>query len=192
MKVPDIVKSFLFKSRIKEFIEDNNFNSLYTAATIFFTRSTDIGALTQVLYAAGINPLLYMNTIPDGFLFRSDISSFSIPPHIKHIGGLAFSESYLRELSIPQGVETVSSYAVESCPRLQKLTIPSTLQAVDMTSFRNNNTLTEVIFRGTVEQWNALPLSSAFSRDNEEYITVTCSDAALMLDPVGKTVVEGM
>ena len=184
MKVSDIVKDFLLKDHVKECIEDNRFDRLYEASVVFFVSSTDIGELTQVLYAAGINPLSYMNQIPGSFLFRSDISSFSIPSHIKHIGSLAFSESYLRELRIPQGVETIGAFVVESCPYLQKLTLPSSLQSVEPTAFRNNNQLTEVVFQGTVKQWDALSLSRAFSRDNDEFITVTCSDDILVLDPV--------
>lgn len=58
------------------------------------------------------------------------LTSYVLPDGIKEIGANAILNSQLEELYIPEGVETIDQDAFRICPRLEMISIPSTVTSI--------------------------------------------------------------
>ncbi len=161
---------------LKEFIEenidlisDNEFNDVYNKIKSY--KSTRL--FTEVLLAAEINPLNYMEAVPSGYLYESDIQHVDIPVGII-INKYAFIGCYqFKDITIPEGVIKIGECAFTSCRSLEKLHLPSTLKYIDAGAFQGCTNLKEVTFGGTTKQWLSV-------KDNDgsllKFEPVKCSD----------------
>ncbi|MBQ8214043.1 MAG: leucine-rich repeat protein, partial [Clostridia bacterium] len=67
------------------------------------------------------------------------------------IGRYAFSESSITSVVIPEGVETISSYAFYNCNALKSIQLPSTLRTIEGNAFENiSNELTTLYIPANV------------------------------------------
>ena len=101
-----------------------------------------------------INPLDYLQAIPDNYLYESNISEFIIPDHIKSIGDSAFDGcDQLTRLLIPQSVNFVDDFAIYMCDRLTTLQIDN-----PNINFRPKGVpkyIPVIRFNGTKDEWIA-------------------------------------
>ena len=66
---------------------------------------------------------------------------------VKVIGKNAFSElNSIEEIVIPEGVTTIIAEAINNCPNLQKLSLPSTLTSFDLNYITGCNSISAVLF----------------------------------------------
>lgn len=76
MKISEELLEFLKKDKIQQLIANNEFEKVYEQ----LNESAYLTAeFNQLLYASSINPLDYMNKVPNFFLCWSDINEFTIP-----------------------------------------------------------------------------------------------------------------
>lgn len=112
-----------------------------------------VSELTQLLLASGIDPLKYIDYIPDCYLCDSeDIINFKIPNNITSIGDWAFigctsltsitipnQVNYignsvflyctsLKEIIIGNGIDTIPQYAFGYCTALEDISIPDNVK----------------------------------------------------------------
>ena len=94
--------------------------------------SIPISNLTYLLMTAGIDPLKYMDEIPDDYLTHiSDLISIDIPGNIKSIGKYAFRNcKNLETIAISNGVTTIGYEAFKNCSSLTSLTIPNSVTSI--------------------------------------------------------------
>lgn len=145
---------------LKQFIEenidlisDNEFNDVYNKIKSYkFTR-----LFTEAMLEAEINPLNYMEAVPQRYLYASDIQHIDIPVGIIVINKYAFAGCHqIEEVTIPEGVIKIGEGAFMSCDALEKLHLPSTLKYIDVAAFQSCANLKEVTFGGTTKQWIAV------------------------------------
>ena len=109
-----------------ELLNKYNFKELYDIAnkSLMYT-SMYISDLTYLLMVAGIDPLKYMDEIPEEyFAYNNDLISIDIPGNIKSIGNNAFHDcSRLTSVTIPDSVTRIGSYAFGNCGGLTNVTI---------------------------------------------------------------------
>lgn len=114
MRITDPMKRF-----IKEHEEDinlNNWGKIYESLNTNFYILT--GEFTALMYEAGLNPLTGLDYIPNSFYTSQDIKNFYVPDGIVEIGPFAFSSTLLDNISIPNTVKRIDTYAFLNCLHL--------------------------------------------------------------------------
>lgn len=165
-KVLDLINEF------SNYIDNNNFEQLYHYISedryaYYGTRisSNIIGEITQLFYSAGIDPLTYMNHIPDCYLYGALYVSFNIPSHIESIGEFAFATcENISEMFIPDKITKIKVGTFRACENLAKISLPGGLTEIYNEAFEFCNSLKEVEFRGTKEQFKSIEFN-AFNKD---------------------------
>lgn len=78
--------------------------------------------LKQVLDACEIDPLPYLDIIPEGWFLRSDIESYNCINPIKQIDSHAFYEcENLKYINFPHSLQKIGYYAFERCTSLDNI-----------------------------------------------------------------------
>ncbi len=72
---------------------------------------------------------------------------------------LAFSES-LREVVLPEGVTALGERAFAACPSLERVTLPASLLSLPPYLFDGCGALGEIVFTGSLSEWQALCAAS--------------------------------
>lgn len=181
MKISSTVKNFFLQENVRELIENDDLVSLYdkmleVASSEDYPELTS--QMTQVLYAAGIDPLHYLNDIPTFFLTQSDIENLDIPNHIEVIGDYAFSDCLkLTSVKIGKSVNDICEYAFAGCMRLKSIDIPDSVDIIEDTAFEGCISLKEIKYAGTVGKWNSLSVNPYCNG-----CKVTCTNGTLTWD----------
>lgn len=69
---------------------------------------------------------------------EEDVSSVSIDPEAKHIGGNAFDTSYnLKSIEIPGNIISIGDCAFSNCTKLQSITLSEGIETIDTWAFYN-------------------------------------------------------
>lgn len=122
MEISDKIKELL--NKYKEEINNNDFkyiyNDLNNSEDIY---GKDIGKLTEIFLSANINPLNFLDEVPDYFLYNSKIEEINIPSNITRIGEGAFKHSKLETINIFGDLyQGISDNAFALCYGLRKVT----------------------------------------------------------------------
>ena len=118
-------------------LNDKKFETIYTYISDYFD-DAEAPAFTALLLKNNINPLEYMDYIPEYFTFDLDIESFAIPNNITHIGNYAFQYSGLKSIHIPKSVINIGKAVFYEC-----------------------NSLTDVYYKGSEEDWKNIKIEYA-------------------------------
>lgn len=153
----------------KSYIEEDNWEGFYNAAEN--TLVGELGPISDILYAANINPLLYMEGIRYGMFFESKLKTVHIPDNIRYIDSYAFSCSHLTSVHIPDLVEAIGSNAFSACSDLREVYIGKGVKDVRESAFLGCRR--DCIFRygGTKEEFSninfrpQLPVQSIICTD---------------------------
>lgn len=131
-------------------------------------RNWNWGAALQIHYdhgASGITITDYVTKIEIGngittignnaFQNYSGLTSITIPDSVTSIGNNAFGQcrNLKGEIKIPPTMTTIPRYMCNACTSLESIIIPSSIVKIDSYAFWHCDSLNEVIFQGTVEQW---------------------------------------
>lgn len=163
-----------------------------------------IPRISKLLYSIGIDPLDYMDEVPEDFILGCDeIQSFTIPNHIKRIGSDAFlgcdgltnitipnsvtgidhgafySCDKLMTVTIGNNVTYIDSYAFYECGNLKSVTIPNSVIQIYCDAFVGCRRLKSINYLGTMSDWNKIKISDkAFSKALKE---IKCKDRIISL-----------
>lgn len=81
-----------------------------------------------------------LTSLPYGIFQNTGLKSFDIPEHITEIGARAFSECQsLKKLTLHENIKKIPDNMVSNCPRLTKITIPSSVTEIGSYAFRNTS-----------------------------------------------------
>ena len=191
----------------KELIDENKFDKIYRKLLHnSHAKSEDFGLLTEVLYAAGLNPLLYMNNIPSFFMCENQISKFDIPSNIESIRAFAFMNSAIIEISIPSTIKEIKVNAFQrclnlksvifqesselhripsgcfsKCKNLKQVTLPTSIKEIAENAFIGCENLRNIIYNGPYEKFKQIE-DYFKSLPDSSLIHVKCTDKEFNLD----------
>ena len=198
MEIDEKLRKYIIEN--EELINTNNFKDLYKGVVPAGIKLAHIHELTEVLYIAGMDPLRYMEKVPEVFLFDSTQSSIDVPDNVRVIGDFAFmAAKYLKNVHIGNGVTAIGDGAFKECSSLPEITIPEGVKKLGMSlfdgckvlekiqlggqlqylpeyMFRGCESLRKIKFNGTVNQWNALVQRSSKYFEISPDVTVHCTD----------------
>ena len=146
---------------IEKYINDidaNNWKKVYDLANIELDE-VSVGYLTEMFLDSGINPLLWMEAIPNNFLNSTmKIKSIFIPDNIYQIRRRAFYNSRLEDLDLSNTiVQSIEPEAFQYCHSLEKIIFSNKLMRIDVRAFANCYSLKEIILPKSLDliQFNA-------------------------------------
>ena len=88
----------------------------------------------------------------------------NVPKSIEKFGNGVYSQCASIEYAIiPEGVESITAREFELCGGLKKISLPSTLKRISGYAVLGVcESIEEIVFAGTVEQWNAIEKSDSW------------------------------
>ena len=127
------------KTHVDE-INNNDFTEVYKDAHNSLSHkwydNNALYKLTEIFLDAGIEPLKYMQEVPDYYLIHSAITSVEIPDNVKSIGTSAFRTcERLKSVTIPDSVTYIGENAFTCCFELTSLTISNSLTSISKSVF---------------------------------------------------------
>lgn len=194
----EFIKDFLSDPANQKLFRTNNLAALYIEA------SSNSHYLTEVLISSGIDPLKYLDHIPQYFLAYTEIKSIDIPKHIKEIRSYAFSDctlltnvtipdsvidisdyafpycANLKNITIPDAVMNIGNYAFYCCESLIDITIPDSVVSIGKYAFGYCSGLNNINYTGTKEQWNKIELGKIWKKNSAIKI-IHCTDGDIKL-----------
>ncbi len=128
------------KQLIEEYIDlidQNRFGDLYDILASENNHVWScIGDFTQSLLHVGINPLQHLSYVPEFYLSRTDITTFTVPRHINRLLDSAFDScEQLKSVLLPNGLQIISEFAFDSCFSLETINMPSSVRAIGKGAF---------------------------------------------------------
>ncbi len=126
-------------------------------------------------------------TVPDGvteisdglFAGCSELRTVILPDEIVSVGKDAFAYCYaITEITFGDGLQSIGEGAFSECTRLARITLPSSLKTIGRFAFTRADKLTEIIFLGTVGQWNEIVTEENWNYASGNY-TVKCTDGTV-------------
>lgn len=108
------------------------------------------------------------------------LNGLTLSEGLSAIGSYAFSGcTSLQSVAIPDGVESIGDYAFRNT-RLTSVTLPASVGVLGYRAFGDCPALTEITFRGTKDQWNAIE-KNANCFSGSSVATVRCSDGDISI-----------
>lgn len=98
----------------KDLINSRNFTGLYRSASLYLS-DTARGELTSLFYKIGVDPLLYMTSMPPYFLYGLHFDKFEVPIGIKDLNNFVFKNSNINELILPKTLKVIDINAFVLC-----------------------------------------------------------------------------
>ena len=194
----EFIKDFLSDPANQKLFRTNNLTALYIKAR------SNSHYLTELLISSDIDPLDYLDHIPQYFVAYTEIKSIDIPKHIKEIRSYAFSDCTLltnvtipdsvidisdyafpycvnlKNITIPGDVINIGNYAFYCCESLIGITIPDSVLSIGKYAFGYCSSLTSINYTGTKEQWNKIKLEELWDM-NSAIKSIHCADGDVEL-----------
>lgn len=135
----------------QQLIEVGDFRKLYENAIIGFIRSGRyrfISEITEVFEAAGIDPLYYMNDIPNGYHFESKLPKTYSIGNMDTIGSYAFAYTTGLDTLDISSVRYIGDHAFFKS-EIAVLEIPGSVKEIQPYTFASSELVNVVINEGT-------------------------------------------
>lgn len=140
------LKTILLEPDIQEALQKSDLDIVYDTLP-----SNLVSQFTQLMASLNIDPLNYLEYIPDDFLANTSLKSINIPDHIKEIGDSAFSDcSYLEYITIPDSVTSIDNSVFYNCSNLKSITIPDKVTRIYSFTFYNCSSLKSITISGDI------------------------------------------
>ena len=107
-----------------------------------------------------------------------NLKAVVIPDGVTEIGSYAFRKcDNIESVVIPDSVIEIKSCAFRQCSNLKSITLPARIKSIGEYAFRETS-VSEIIFKGTVEQWNTIMAKTHWNIFHCDY-TVYCTDGQI-------------
>ena len=125
LELPGDFKDFLLQPETQKQLNTYDIKGIYDKLNSpILSKVKYIGLFTQLLYSIDVNPLDYLEYIPDFFLDSASLVTIKIPNNIKSINNYAFYNcSKLASITIPDSVTSIGEAAFYNCNKLQDIYI---------------------------------------------------------------------
>ena len=121
-------------------------------SNVYYMGDAD-GWNTIIFNGYASNPLTTANNLYiDGTL----VGDIIISGKTSKINAYSFFNTSLRHVTICDGVKSIEKDAFYNCAELENIAIPESVVSIDATAFDECNSLTDVYYSGTKEQWDAI------------------------------------
>ena len=94
--------------------------------------------------------------IADYAFLESALTGITMSSNVKSIGKGAFSYSMLKSLAFPEGITCIEDETFYACSQLESIYIPASVNDLGRYNFEELNSLKEIHYAGTKEQWEAI------------------------------------
>ena len=186
-----------FINEYSQAIDDNAWDEVYYKASTQLDSFT--GALTDALLEAGIDPLNYLDYVPEAYCFGSKTTDIVLPEGIKTISIDAFADSKLEKIDFPSSLKTIDYDAFQSCnlteidlhrvqelgsavflgcKKLQKAIIPASVDTIPDGTFQGCTSLSSVEIEDGITRIlsrafaNCVSLDEIFIPDSVTFISM--------------------
>ena len=113
-----------------------------------------IGEFTECMIEAGIDPSQYLDSIPCGYLYGTNIPHIDIRDGIKSISSWAFSNCHhISSIELPKSVENVAENAFANSGTIGELIIMNPDVEIDNFAFYDC-VIDTIYYNGTEAQWD--------------------------------------
>ncbi|MBO4404304.1 MAG: leucine-rich repeat protein [Treponema sp.] len=139
-------------------------------------------------YDCTVKSLLYIsNKNVESFLLPDNPTSYeriiyTIPSFIESIDSSAISDEVrnaIYEVDFSEcGITHIPEYLFKNCEELESVSFPDGLIEIDSGAFSGCTSLSEVIYKGSIEQWNELGTWGSLEELDEVKLLVVSGDAA--------------
>lgn len=127
------VKEFLTDPYIQNLIQNNQWDKIYSEEVYNYNMyEKDIGEFTYIMISSGVDPLNYLERIPDYYL------STNMP---------------MKEFTIPEGIEIIGLGAFVENKIIQKINLPKSLKFIDRHAFYGCSNLSRINYNGILQDW---------------------------------------
>ena len=102
-----------------------------------------------------------------------------IPDGVQSVPSYAFCyQTDITSITIPNSVTSIGNYAFYNCSDLTSITIPDSMTSIGNYAFSGCSSLTSVTFEGTMAEWNAIE-KGHYLNSNSALVEVVCSDGTV-------------
>lgn len=127
---PDVVKKrlkeFFATEQAQRLLSINNFNGLYHAWDVYQS-DWSASAVTDVLFASGVDFLSYLSFVPSNFIEGHALMAVEMDNKIRNIDKGAFKyNNFLSYVKIPNSILSIGSTAFGGCYNLKELVFDGT------------------------------------------------------------------
>lgn len=124
LELPGEFKDFLLQPETQKQLNTYDIKGIYDKLNSSSFKVNYISLFTQLLYSIGINPLDYLEYIPDFFLQSTSLVAIKIPNNIKNINSYAFYDCPdFTSITIPDSVTDIGESAFSGYNKLQNIYI---------------------------------------------------------------------
>lgn len=124
LELPGDFKDFLLQPETQKQLNAYDIKGIYNKLNSSSFKVNCISLFTQLLYSIDINPLDYLEYIPDFFLQSTSLVAIKIPNNIKSINSYAFYDCpHLTSIIIPSSVINIGEGAFAGYNKLQNIYI---------------------------------------------------------------------
>lgn len=177
------IKQFI--ENYKSFIERDQWEFIYDELSHYSTTPTLVGKevaqLTTIFNQAGINPLDYLNYIPEGYFFlHTDLDIYKVPDNIVEIRGSAFERSTIKKL-IANSVENISSDAFFNCSQLIEIELSEKINNIKPAAFDQCIHLSKIKYNSTFYNLSSKVIDWSRIKENShsDKLIIECTDKTL-------------
>ena len=140
--VKDKIKQLLALPETIEYIDGNNFHTIYDDAEQYEADPEIVGTLTQTLLESGLDPLKLDRElayyIPYGYLAFTRIQKFEVPSSINIVSRKAFQSSTLEKFLCPKDSQSalLGYKAFNGCQKLKEVYLPESVKDIRSSCFK--------------------------------------------------------
>lgn len=123
----------------------------------YFTIPETVNGKTISIIGAYAFTTKLLSTLSEGYAKAKIVI---IPETITDINSKAFKWSVLESITLPKSITIINKETFYSSKYLKAITLPNTLTSIDENAFAYCNSITDVYYLGSEQEWNSIEIAS--------------------------------
>ena len=115
-----------------------------------------------------------------GFAGWESLYSIVIPGSVEKIGNYAFGMTGIFDATIGEGTKYIDNLAFANS-NVEVMYLPSTIEYIGEGAFANCSFFNNIVYNGTIEQWNAIPKGEGWCENmgGANIVAINCLDGVI-------------